>query len=88
MANVRYPFRGIDRSRIIAAADHILDVWRSYTHEAVSIIAHDGQPHNTITPISRKRVWSIRIGLALRCNITSERTSNGCIPSSCPVASY
>ena len=69
--------RGIDRSRIIAAADHILDVWRSYTDEAASIIAHDGQPHNTITPISRKRDGQYELDLVLRCNITSEEHPMG-----------
>lgn len=64
--------RGEDRSRIIEAADHILDTWRGYTDEAAMIIANDGEPHNTITPIVRRRGSDYEIDLVLRCNITSE----------------
>lgn len=42
--------------RIIALADHILEAWREYTDEEAFIYAYtDGEPHNTITPIARKR---------------------------------
>ena len=64
--------RGEDRSRIIEAADHILDTWRGYTDEAATIIANDGEPHNTITPIVRRRGSDYEIDLVLRCNITSK----------------
>ena len=47
---------GPDTDRIIALADHILDAWRGYTDEDAFIYAFtDGTPHNTITPIARKR---------------------------------
>lgn len=64
--------RGVNRDRIIEAADHILNTWRGYTDEAATIIANDGTPHNTITPISRKRDGKYELDLVLRCNITSE----------------
>ncbi|MBF0578858.1 UDP-glucose--hexose-1-phosphate uridylyltransferase [Erysipelotrichaceae bacterium RD49] len=63
--------RGEDRQRIIEAADHILDTWRSYTDESAMIIANDGEPHNTITPIVRRRGADYEIDLVLRCNITT-----------------
>lgn len=63
--------RGEDRQRIIEAADHILDTWRSYTDEPAMIIANDGEPHNTITPIVRRRGADYEIDLVLRCNITT-----------------
>ncbi len=63
--------RGEDRQRIIEAADHILDTWRSYTDESALIIANDGEPHNTITPIVRRRGADYEIDLVLRCNITT-----------------
>ena len=47
---------GPDSDRIIALADVILEKWRGYTDEAAFIYAEtDGEPHNTITPIARKR---------------------------------
>ena len=32
----------------------------------------DGEPHNTITPIARRRGTDFELDLVLRCNITSE----------------
>ena len=41
---------------LIDLAEHILNAWRSYTDEDAFIFAEtDGTPHNTITPIARKR---------------------------------
>lgn len=62
-----------DPDRIIALADVILDAWRGYTDEAAFIFAYtDGEPHNTITPIARKRGDSYEMDLVLRNNITTE----------------
>ena len=62
-----------DEKRIIELADHILGKWRSYTDEAAFIFAEtDGEPHNTITPIARKRGDLFELDLALRNNITTE----------------
>ena len=64
---------GPDRNRIIDLADHILGKWRGYTDEAAFIFAEtDGEPHNTITPIARKRGDNFELDLALRNNITTE----------------
>lgn len=62
---------GTDRSQVIAAADHILDAWRAYTDKEAGIIANDGEPHNTITPIARMRNGQYELDLVLRCNITT-----------------
>lgn len=60
-----------DEKRLIDLADHILQVWRGYTDEAAFIFAEtDGEPHNTITPIARKRGDDYELDLALRNNIT------------------
>jgi UDPglucose--hexose-1-phosphate uridylyltransferase len=65
--------RGADPARIAALADKILAVWRGYTDESVGIIAFSGgQPHNTITPIARRRGEDYELDLVLRCNITTE----------------
>lgn len=64
---------GKDTDRIIALADVILNSWREYTDEAAFIYAYtDNEPHNTITPIARKRGENFELDLVLRNNITTE----------------
>ncbi len=58
--------------RLIALADVILTAWRGYTDELAFIFAEtDGEPHNTITPIARKRGDKFELDLVLRNNITT-----------------
>lgn len=65
--------KGADTERIIALADVILGKWRGYTDEEAFIYAEtDGEPHNTITPIARKRGEFYELDLVLRNNITTE----------------
>ncbi len=62
-----------DYNRVIELADVILAKWRGYTDEAAFIFAEtDGEPHNTITPIARKRGSRYELDLVLRNNITTE----------------
>ncbi len=62
-----------DSDRVIELADVILNKWRSYTDEAAFIFAEtDGTPHNTITPIARKRGGNFELDLVLRNNITTD----------------
>lgn len=64
---------GENTERIIALADRILEKWRSHTDEEAFIYAcTDGEPHNTITPIARKRGEKYELDLVLRNNITTE----------------
>ena len=64
---------GKDTARIIELADKILLSWRGYTDEAAFVYAQtDGEPHNTITPIARKRGENFELDLVLRNNITTE----------------
>ena len=64
---------GKDTDRIIALADRILDSWREYTDEEAFIYAYtEEEPHNTITPIARKRGEDYEIDLVLRNNITTK----------------
>jgi UDPglucose--hexose-1-phosphate uridylyltransferase len=61
-----------DPQRLIDLADHILQAWRGYTDEDAFIFAEtDGEPHNTITPIARKRGDQYELDLVLRNNITT-----------------
>ncbi len=62
-----------DSGRLVALADKILEKWRGYTDEDAFIYAYtDGEPHNTITPIARKRKDKYELDLVLRNNITTE----------------
>lgn len=62
-----------DSGRLVEAGAYILQKWRSYTDEDAFIYAEtDGQKHNTITPIARKRDGVYELVLALRNNITTE----------------
>ncbi len=64
---------GEDKARLADLADKILTVWRGYSDESVGVIAFsDGEPHNTITPIARRRGDSYELDLVLRCNITTQ----------------
>ncbi len=62
-----------DEKRLIQMATYILAVWREYTDEEAFIFAKtDGEPHNTITPIARRKGDIFELDLALRNNITTE----------------
>lgn len=58
--------------RLVELADHILKLWRGYSDEAACIYAFtNGEPHNTITPIARKRNGKYELDLVLRNNLTT-----------------
>ena len=64
---------GPDKERLIELADKILLTWRGYTDEDAFIYAEtNGEPHNTITPIARRRGDDFELDLVLRNNITTE----------------
>ena len=63
---------GTDPKRLADLAEKILNCWRGYSDEAVGVVAFsDGEPHNTITPIARRREGKYELDLVLRCNITT-----------------
>lgn len=58
---------------LIALADKILDAWRLYSDGDARILAEtDGERHNTITPIARRRGARYELDLVLRNNRTTE----------------
>ena len=64
---------GADPVRIADLGEKILNAWRGYSDETVGVVAFsDGEPHNTITPIARRRGENFELDLVLRCNITTE----------------
>lgn len=59
--------------RLVELADRILTAWRGYTDEQAMIFAKtDGEPHNTITPIARRRGEKFELDLVLRNNLTTK----------------
>lgn len=67
-----------EEKKLIELADHILTAWRGYSDEAAFIYAEtDGEPHNTITPIARKKDDMFELDLTLRNNITTEECPLG-----------
>ena len=74
---VRWPMSVIrltsaDRAQLLALAERILARWRGYSDPEADVFAEtDGVPHNTITPIARRRGADYELDLVLRCNITT-----------------
>ena len=61
-----------DPARLVELADRILTAWRGYTDEDAMILSEtDGVPHNTITPIARRRGAEYELDLVLRNNLTT-----------------
>ena len=59
-------------SFLVDAANYILGCWQQYSDPTVDIYAHTkAVPHNTITPIARKRNDLFELDLVLRNNRTS-----------------
>ena len=75
---IRWPMSVIRLSsenpaRLTELSDHILQKWRAYTDEKAFIFAEtDGEKHNTITPIARRRSEKYELDLVLRNNITTK----------------
>ena len=62
-----------DKDALVRLADKILTEWRDYTDEDAFIYSFtDGEPHNTITPIARRRGEGFELDLVLRNNITTD----------------
>jgi len=63
---------------VIRLATDILARWRKYTDKAAMILAEtDGEPHNTITPIARKKNGFYELDLVLRNNLTTKERPDG-----------
>ncbi len=64
--------------RLVKLASYILDKWRGYTDKDAFVFAEtNGEKHNTITPIARRRGDEYELDLALRNNITTEEFPDG-----------
>ena len=66
--------RGKEAQRLVDLADKILTAWREYSDESAEILAYtEGTPHNTITPIARRRGEDYELDLVLRNNRTTPK---------------
>ena len=64
--------RAADKEALVDLADKILASWRGYSDESADILAFTGDtPHNTITPIARRRGEDYELDLVLRNNLTT-----------------
>lgn len=76
MSVIRLKGRKIDS--LVDAADEILQTWRNYSDESADVLAFTGEtPHNTVTPIARKRSGLFEIDLVLRNNRTTKEFPSG-----------
>ena len=61
-----------DKLRLTDAAERVLNAWRGYSDEEAMIFAEtEGEKHNTITPIARRRGEDFELDLVLRNNLTT-----------------
>lgn len=71
MSTIR--LRSESREELAVLAEKILTKWRNYTDADMDILAaSDGVPHNTITPIARRRGNLYELDLVLRNNRTTD----------------
>ena len=62
-----------DRAALVELSTIILDAWRGYTDADAGIYSEtDGEMHNTVTPIARRRGEDYEIDLVLRNNVTTD----------------
>ncbi|WP_394218883.1 UDP-glucose--hexose-1-phosphate uridylyltransferase [Halobacillus trueperi] len=71
-------FRGADREELAQISERVLAKWRKYSDEQVDVLAYSGnEPHNTVTPIARRRGEKFEVDLVLRNNRTSDEHPMG-----------
>ncbi|EHG20407.1 galactose-1-phosphate uridylyltransferase [Selenomonas infelix ATCC 43532] len=60
-----------DKDALVELATAILTAWRTYSDASVDILAETDAPHNTITPIARRRGTDFEFDLVFRNNRTT-----------------
>ncbi len=69
---------GSNPDRVIELGGKILTAWESYTDEDAFVFAEtNGEPHNAVTPIARRRGEDFELDIVLRNNITTEEFPMG-----------
>jgi UDPglucose--hexose-1-phosphate uridylyltransferase len=83
LGRVKWPMsvvriKGYDKETLVNLADYILKAWKNYSDKSSEVIAFTGEiPHNTITPIARRRGEAYEVDLVLRNNRTSNKHPDG-----------
>lgn len=83
VARVKWPMsvirlRTADKNRLCDLGRRIFDAWHEYTDESAFVFAEtNGEPHNTVTPILRRRGEEYELDIVLRNNITTEKFPMG-----------
>ena len=67
-----------DKTRLVDAAMEIFEAWKGYSDEENEVLAFtDDTPHNTVTPIARRKDSDFELDIVLRNNRTSEEHPDG-----------
>lgn len=67
-----------DKTILVDAAMEIFEAWKVYSDEEDEVLAFTGDtPHNTVTPIARRKDSDFELDIVLRNNRTSEEHPDG-----------
>ena len=83
IGSVKWPMsvvriKGNNKNEVIDAAMDIFESWKVYSDEENDILAFSGEtPHNTVTPIARRKGDAFELDIVLRNNRTSEEHPDG-----------
>lgn len=70
--------KGKDKNEVINATMDMFEAWKKYSDEENEILAFTGDtPHNTVTPIARRKGEAFEIDIVLRNNRASEEHPDG-----------
>lgn len=70
--------KAIDKYKVLDLAEEIYEKWKTYSDYTVDIHSHtDSEPHNTVTPIARRRGEYFEMDIVLRNNRTSKEHPMG-----------
>lgn len=70
--------KGKNKNEVIDAAMEIFEGWKKYSDEENEVLAFTGDtPHNTVTPIARRKGEDFEVDIVLRNNRTSEEHPDG-----------
>ncbi|MEN8077900.1 UDP-glucose--hexose-1-phosphate uridylyltransferase [Clostridioides difficile] len=70
--------KGNNKNEVIDAAMEIFEAWKNYSDEENEVLAFSGDtPHNTVTPIARRKGEAFELDIVLRNNRTSEEHPDG-----------
>lgn len=70
--------KGDNKNEVIDVAMNIFEAWKKYSDEENEIVGFTGDtPHNTVTPIARRRGNSFELDIVLRNNRISDEHPDG-----------